>query len=751
MSIFAAPSPGPVSIDRMRPVPPAEDFARLKAEVLGWLPVWCEGVWSDFNAHDPGIMILEQWLYGLTELSYRANLPIDDLLKRDRHGEIPWSKDSLYAPTEILPMAPLTAGDYARFLYDRMPEVRYVSIDAFPFGARAGGRLGASLFLDLAVADPTPVIARAQQLLNQNANIGERFDLVKAIDPVYFTLRVQMQIAPGAIDNMVAKNLYGAVTKALQPTPRFRTFVEATADETIDVALTGPLLNAGVLDDDDLPCLLTWVEAQALAAQELFRVPGVTAVTKIEMTAAINSTQKPEIGCHWFVPYPEVDVSRPSPAPGCLERVMNFSPQSGDPPAHAFREAAAELIGAARMGPAVQFQRLLPEPGWLHPKVPHEAATQIGTYYSIQSEFPPCFGLIENGLPVDASAQRRAQMLQLKGYLLVFEQLLANYFVQLEHTIDYFSNRPQTRTAYTQPLSTVPGVLPLIEGYCYDDRRAGSAEQARHAEAFWRDPANPYLAGLRSLVESESEFLARRNRVLDHLLARFNEYFPATPDEATFETIRNKEDLLRKYRQLGHGRAQAADHTVPAAPDRRRARSGLEKKLQLLLRRETQLRPPALEKLSARVRPRQPADFYFVIESVRFLPKCEEPSAGESWSVPFTAFQPALFHTFINWTCEPLNSAFKDYAEELVFENAPAHLLSHVIWLETQPEPEPAAGEFVALFRAWAEAGYPALQMAVDPAPLEGVLRVVKTTPAARLLHWLLLRCETAVTSEPVS
>jgi hypothetical protein len=46
-------------------------------ELLGRL---CGDQWSDFNSHDPGITILEQLCYAITDLAYRSNFPIADLI-----------------------------------------------------------------------------------------------------------------------------------------------------------------------------------------------------------------------------------------------------------------------------------------------------------------------------------------------------------------------------------------------------------------------------------------------------------------------------------------------------------------------------------------------------------------------------------------------------------------------------------------------------------------------------------------------
>ena len=61
----------------------AMDYAFLRAEGIRYLERLASQQWTDFNAHDPGITILEQFCYALTDLG------------RDRAGQ--------YMPTASSP------------------------------------------------------------------------------------------------------------------------------------------------------------------------------------------------------------------------------------------------------------------------------------------------------------------------------------------------------------------------------------------------------------------------------------------------------------------------------------------------------------------------------------------------------------------------------------------------------------------------------------------------------------------------
>ena len=73
-------------------------------------------VWTDYNIHDPGITTLELLCYALTDLGYRATLPMEDLLA-DEHGAS-GPPSSLFSAAQILPCRPVTELDYRKLLID---------------------------------------------------------------------------------------------------------------------------------------------------------------------------------------------------------------------------------------------------------------------------------------------------------------------------------------------------------------------------------------------------------------------------------------------------------------------------------------------------------------------------------------------------------------------------------------------------------------------------------------------------------
>src|SRR5690349_2907516 len=86
------------------------DYARLRAEGLALLERLATSQWTDFNSHDPGITILEQLCYAITDLGYRTAFPIAELVAGGDLGLPP-------AET-ILTTDPVTLDDVRRLALD---------------------------------------------------------------------------------------------------------------------------------------------------------------------------------------------------------------------------------------------------------------------------------------------------------------------------------------------------------------------------------------------------------------------------------------------------------------------------------------------------------------------------------------------------------------------------------------------------------------------------------------------------------
>lgn len=197
----------------------------------------------------------------------------------------------------------------------------------------------------------------------------------------------------------------------------------------------------------------------------------------------------------------------------------------------------------------------------------------LETYVPLQTTFPTTYGIGADGLPARASDLRQAQAKQLKAYLLVFDQLLGNAFAQVAKTASFFSLDPAIKQTYfVQELSES-----LIQGY--------------------DDLVNALDANtLAAMAETEPEFLERRNRFLDHILARFGEQFSEYAlllttqhgqQVARERLIADKIAVLNDYPQISRQRGTAFNYReVPDVPDNKTGQkniASLKQRVALLL------------------------------------------------------------------------------------------------------------------------------------------------------------------------
>jgi hypothetical protein len=186
--------------------------------------------------------------------------------------------------------------------------------------------------------------------------------------------------------------------------------------------------------------------------------------------------------------------------------------------------------------------------------VPSGTFRTLNAYSPLQYEFPRNYGIGRGGMSRNAPPLRQAQARQLQAYLMVFEQLLANAGEQLAHGADLFSLDPAvSRTYFARRLSAE-----VIESY-------GDVVQG----------LTP--AALDAMTETLAEFYQRRNRFLDHLLARFGESFAeyallltdARGVRTSMERlIGDKLGVLDAYPRISRDRARAFDYSrYPCAPD----------------------------------------------------------------------------------------------------------------------------------------------------------------------------------------
>ena len=526
----------PITIPKELPQDSSLSYEFLYDEGIKLIQKLAGNTWTDHNIHDPGITILEQLCYAITDLAYRIDHDIPDLLGVDNGS----SYAALFSAANIFTMNPVTLLDLRKVVID-VHGVKNAWIEKLPSGIDPGIPKGLYRVViekdDWVDITGSEVLNKVKQKLHAIRNICEDFDEVVLLSPQEVRLQGNILISDTVddINEFIASVLF-RVNNYLSPRIPFYTLRQMEErGMRVDEIFDGPRLLHGFIDNEALIKHKRIREVQASdIIREIMDEPHALAVDDLLLVSGANTVKE------WLLPIdpiktPQLDIL------GSLNGLI-FTSQglkvSFD------RDQVMKLYN--EKNGASLLQRIL-RPEELDISLPESKKRNLSQYFSIQDHFPASYGIGTPGLPESVSDQRKGQSKQLIAYLVFFEQFLTNYFSQVAHFRDLVSfDGEDVRTYFPQSLldsiPTLGEILESKEGYL-----------------------NYLEEGSISKVN-----LRRKNQFLNHLLARFGEQFTSyellkdTSRDYDFvmrKLIKDKADFLREYPAISGGRAKGYDYT----------------------------------------------------------------------------------------------------------------------------------------------------------------------------------------------
>ncbi|HAE59522.1 MAG TPA: hypothetical protein DCG54_08450 [Anaerolineae bacterium] len=680
---------------------PAMDYDFLRHEGIRILERLGGQLWTDFNAHDPGITILEQVCYAITDLAYRTNYDIKDILASA--DENPYR--SLHSPAQVLTTYPVTISDLRKLLID-VPGVKNAWFE--PVEKAEPGLLydpsENSIYLKTPTSqpphrEPVPLRGLYQVLIEADSSlafhaadilpeVNRRLHACRGLGEDFVTpiilpgqgIVVNAMIEISAVDDpeqLLAK-LYYAVANSISPRVRFHTLTEMLdKGKRIDEIMDGPALQHGFIDDAELesPGRKIGLRTSDLI-QEIINVEGARTVSRINISDDIHSED-------WYLKLdplrtPFLDVGKSLfNANGSSIRLMRGGIEVQVKPARV-GEILKRLQQADIQQPLPVSQRDI--------RLPAGQERKIGQYYSIQHQFPATYGIGAIGLPDSASPQRKAQAKQLKAYLMFFDQLLANYFAQLGNAKELFSfYAQQPRTYFSQ----------VIEDTSLDlDEIRDNGDLAAHA-AKVQDITEASALGPEIIAPDDPAFSERKNRFLNHLLARFAEQFTdysllLYAHISEQDLIEDKIAFLRDYHQIGAARGSGFNYTLPSWE--KENISGLEKRVSRKLGISSYRKHDLAGMDNA-----QDGGFH-MLEHLLLRPspadkeQWAQAEAGTGWQAAALVAEPVsndpyshqISFIFPKWVTRFSEKGFSDLIEKTLREETPAHIRIYLHWLDRE-------------------------------------------------------------------
>lgn len=640
---------------------PILDFWALQREGRDALAAMTDGQWTDFNTHDPGITILDVLCYALTDFGYRAFHDIPDLLASGRDERGGDGRNNVFGAAEVLTTRAVTVADLRKVALDvvGVKNVWFEPVTApdprlwlQPGGTTIGltetaGHLSgpdvkqitlAGLYRvlieksDLIDPDATALVREVGARLHQERNLCEDFTEIVVLDTQKVAVAADIEIGPFESGDEIMLQVYERLAEYISPDPTFASLAaaQATGAGTEDI-FDGPALQRGFIDTAALARIQRRTTLHVSdVIRDLAAIPGVRGVRRLWLTSG-NVLDAVE---NWSL---SIAADAAPVFDHGNSQINLYSRVAIKVPVDTAHVAAVYLQRrrVARTFPplARDARDLIPAAG---------VDRDVGRYFPLANDFPGIYGLAPGSLSSSAPLERKVEVNQLRGYLAVFDQLLADQFALLAAVPGLLAFRDDVNAAYpSQPVARFAGepggtAAPLLSA-TDTVSSAGTADD-------WR----------------------RRNRLVNHLLARFGEDFPELPQRSIDHQVRAKQAFLRRFPRVSAARGTGYDYV-----NENGLPSGLEERIGLKL---------GLDAAAG--------ETFLVIEHILLRPIADdvqqelpflEAIAGED---PFSLQLSFVFPTAVGRIeADPDHAVFRPLIERVVREETPAHLVAHIHWL----------------------------------------------------------------------
>ncbi len=194
-------------------LPPPLTFEALRQAGISHAQEASADLWTDYNLHDPGVTLLEQTCYALTELAYRSDLPLRDLLT-GADGVLNFDELGLFSATAVLRSAPVTRSDLETCL-GSLPQAARVRLSE----TGRQGLLNAQVIPQTGFSDAEAVAAVAETFAACRPLCTDLADKIETARPVRARLGGRIVVGRRALPERVAAEVWLRVELILRGTP----------------------------------------------------------------------------------------------------------------------------------------------------------------------------------------------------------------------------------------------------------------------------------------------------------------------------------------------------------------------------------------------------------------------------------------------------------------------------------------------------------------------------------------------------
>lgn len=528
-----------------------KDFKYLRQFAMELIQELSGSAWTNLNPSDPGVTILEQACYALTELGYCSSFPIEDILT-ESENKIRFL-DQFYKPDEIFERTPVTISEYRQYIKKINKDI--LAVGCIILNAEGYYSRGTYLFKLCVIPDLKDVADLQKEVyfeLNKVRGLGEMFTLPDVVPTINYRLQGTIVLESASPDLLFVEEL----NKACQNL----------------IVLKWEELSDSVISVSKETCKKISVYDFSTCTNDISEIQNLRELSIIQPDGTY--TDYIEICVNKFATLDIVgSINSKSLKVVFNNRSLDLTIES----ISAIKDEVLDnvVINIANNG----------------------NYRDISSYYSIQETFPALYKVGSNSSEQALNNYEIAISRQLRGYLLMIDQIISNEFAQLSNVPELFSfnvlnvansevlnnylegvrNRkflrypaPElyfTPTYYYNTLYKVPYISPLLKHYNQFEQEVSGVNspiiEKLAFEKYIADPYNPYNQVLMTGSATQKKNIERKNEIIDHLLARHG-IAPSLIDNITNASVYTgvgledkllvKSSLLRNFGRLSSRR-----------------------------------------------------------------------------------------------------------------------------------------------------------------------------------------------------
>ncbi|WP_428241077.1 hypothetical protein [Gynuella sp.] len=526
----------------------------LKQQAVNLVQQVCQQNWTDHNTADPGITLLEVLSFAISDMCYRLEFSVPDLLAPDR-ARNDWEPEAFFLAPTILPSNLVTHTDIRQAIID-VAGVRNVSImsaNQTPEDGSASFPI-ASIRLLLELDTPwtamtnceqSDLIHRVRQRFMSLRNVNQDLDSILIMDtqPVAVCMSVGLEGVQDPIASLA--EIFRICRQVITPDiPKYS--LESLQQQGLsgDEIYQGPLTTHGLIQQSDLKDIVlperlytSDILDAVKTVEGLKEINGLSFAQVVEKDTGEREAVIQDRRYYWRIDLRDLTgttdgaqkiltLDLPSSL-ASLELTLDGQPFSLN---EDVRQQIIDRVTSDDSNSTTLSTPVLSD-------FISQRYRQLRDYVSIQQEFPEIYQLMEQRFDDPKRRFDNAGILQLKGFLTLFDQLLADQMAQLDNlrrllaipdtgvyarltgvfntmlasetltsaAINQFWQdvRQLPRTQLSQPITGISGMQQLLTDYFEQYQQQGFQDYVEPILSEWQ---------LNRLVHS-----------LDHLLARFAE------------------------------------------------------------------------------------------------------------------------------------------------------------------------------------------------------------------------------------